>query len=41
MTSTVKVSWSNGGALQTVWEKGKAATESGHAEIVQLLKGAQ
>ena len=37
-TGTIKVSWIKNGALQTVWEKGKAATENGHSSIVALLK---
>lgn len=37
-TGTIKVSWSKGGNLSTVWNKGRGETENGHAEIVALLK---
>ena len=40
VTGTIKVSWVKDGALKTVWEKGKAPTDSeeARAEIVALLK---
>ena len=38
VTGVIKVSWIKNGALQPVWSKGKAETESGHAEILALLK---
>ena len=37
-TGTIKVSWIKNGALQTVWEKGRADTMNGHAQILALLK---
>ena len=37
-TGTIKVSWIKGGALATVWEKNKAETEAGHAQILAALK---
>ena len=38
MTRLIEVSWIDGGNKQTVWSKGKADTESNHAEIAALLK---
>jgi hypothetical protein len=40
-TGSIKVSWIKNGALQTVWENGKGATENGHSAIVALLKQSQ
>lgn len=37
-TGTIKVSWVKGGNLATVWNKGKAETETGHSQIIDLLK---
>lgn len=37
-TGTIKVSWVKNGALHTVWEKSRADTIKGHAEILALLK---
>jgi|JI61114BRNA_FD_contig_61_2605615_length_299_multi_2_in_0_out_0_1 hypothetical protein len=38
MTQKVEVSWIIDGKKVMIWSKGKADTESGHAEIVANLK---